>query len=186
MNQVVVLLGSNINKERNLPAAVRLLRRLCRVVALSPVYETVPMGLRAQPNFFNVAVLVETQLDPLKFKNQVLSTIETRLHRVRTNDKNAPRTIDADIVLFNDAVMAWANSRRLPDPDLQKFPHVAVPVADLLPDRTHPESGELLPELAARLLAELTAQNKDRPVMWPRPDMDQTLNNSPDMQDKIL
>ncbi len=176
MKQIVVLLGSNIEKERNLPAAVQLLRRLSRVTALSPVYETAPVGLREQPTFFNVAALVETELQPADFRAQVLSTIETRLHRVRTADKNAPRTIDADIILCNDVVGEWADGRRLPDPDLQNFPHVAVPIADLLPHAAHPETGEPLPALAGRLLAESIAQNEGRPVLWPRPDIDGILD----------
>jgi 2-amino-4-hydroxy-6-hydroxymethyldihydropteridine diphosphokinase len=175
MNQVVVLFGSNIDKERNLPAAVQLLREFCRVVALSPVYETAPVGLRQQPNFLNVAALVKTDLGPEDLKAQVLSIIETRLHRVRTTDKNAPRTIDADIILFNDTVQEWVSDRQLPDPDLEEFPHVAVPVADLLPHAAHPATGEPLPALAKRLMAAATAQNEDRPMLWPRPDMDEIL-----------
>ena len=81
---------------------------------------------------------------------------------MRQADKNAPRTIDADIVLFNDAVFAYdggdGRSRPLPDPDLQKFPHVAVPVADLLPDLPHPETGEPLGALAKRLLADVVRE----------------------------
>ena len=172
MNQIVIMLGSNIEKERNLPAGVQLLRQLCRVIAVSPVYETVPVGLREQPNFFNMAAIIESDLDPAGVKEQVLAVIESRLNRVRRKDKNAPRTFDADIILFNNEVIDWTENRHLPDPDLLKFPHIAVPVADLLPHQQHPETGERLTALASRLLAKANAQNDGRPVLWPRPDID--------------
>ncbi|MCB9008140.1 MAG: 2-amino-4-hydroxy-6-hydroxymethyldihydropteridine diphosphokinase [Ardenticatenaceae bacterium] len=159
LNQVVIALGSNIEKEQNLPRAIELLREMCEVTAVSPIYETEPVGLRNQPNFWNTAVLLQTDLTASQIKQQIIGTIETKLKRVRQTDKNAPRTIDADIVLFNDAVFEYdggdGRSRPIPDPDLAKFPHVAVPVADLLPDFPHPQTGEPLGELAQRLLAEV-------------------------------
>lgn len=158
MNQVVIALGSNIEKEQNLPQAIALLREMCVVTAVSPIYETEPVGLLNQPRFWNAAVLIETDLSASEIKQQIIGPIETKLKRVRQADKNAPRTIDADIVLFNDAVFEYdggdGRSRAIPDPDLRRFAHVAVPVADLLPDFPHPETGELLRELAKRVLEE--------------------------------
>lgn len=158
-NQVVIALGSNIEKERNLPLAIELLREMCVVTAVSPIYETEPVGLLNQPRFWNTAVLIQTDLTASEIKQQIIGPIEMKLKRVRQADKNAPRTIDADIVLFNDAVFDYdggdGRSRPIPDPDLSKFAHVTVPVADLLPDFPHPETGELLGALAKRLLAEV-------------------------------
>lgn len=138
-------MGSNIEKEQNLPRAIELLREMCEVTAVSPIYETEPVGLLNQPNFWNTAVLIQTDLTASQIKQQLIGPIETQLKRVRQADKNAPRTIDADIVLFNDAVFEYDGGdgrfRLIPDPDLAKFPHVAVPVADLLPDFLHPQTG---------------------------------------------
>jgi 2-amino-4-hydroxy-6-hydroxymethyldihydropteridine diphosphokinase len=67
LNRVLVSLGSNIDKEQNLPAAVQLLSRLCHIVAVSSAYETVPVGLEDQPTFLNAAVLVETDLEAAQF-----------------------------------------------------------------------------------------------------------------------
>ena len=173
MNRIVIALGSNIDKERNMPAAVALLRQRVNVVGVSPVYETVPIGLRDQPNFFNAAVLVETVKDAATLKDEVLEWLETRLHRERQADKNAPRTIDADIVLFNEAVLDYAASdgrlRHLPDPDLLHFAHIAVPVADLLPHARHPETGEPLRAIADRLLEAATVNGV--PPLWFRTDI---------------
>jgi 2-amino-4-hydroxy-6-hydroxymethyldihydropteridine diphosphokinase len=150
-NCVYILLGSNIEKERNLPEAVRLLVSFDRVVAVSSVYETAPVGLEDQPHFLNAAVQIETELPATEFRQQVLAEVERRLGRVRTADKNAPRTIDADLILFNDEVFDLDDTHHIPDPELLEFPHIAVPIAELAPDMPHPETGERLNFLAAKL-----------------------------------
>ncbi|RMG98582.1 MAG: 2-amino-4-hydroxy-6-hydroxymethyldihydropteridine diphosphokinase [Chloroflexi bacterium] len=169
MNQVFVLLGSNIDKEKNLPTAVSLLRQSCTVTAVSSVYETIPVGLRHQPNFWNTAVLLATPLDAPTLHQTILRPLEQQLNRVRTYDKNAPRTIDADIILFNNDVFDF-DHHHIPDPDLLRFPHVAVPIAELAPQMPHPETREPLAKIAQRLLAELTAR-EGQPVVWKRPDV---------------
>ena len=150
-NCAYILLGSNIDKEHNLPEAVRLLASFDHVVAVSSVYETAPVGLEDQPHFFNAAVQVQTDLTAAAFRRQVLAKIEHILGRVRTEDKNAPRTIDADMILFNDEVFELDETHHIPDPELRQFPHVAVPIAELAPDLIHPESGERLAYMAAQL-----------------------------------
>jgi len=165
-NKIIISIGSNIDKEINLPLAVQLLAQKCNLIAASPIYETIPVGLINQGNFFNAAVLVETDLDPRQFKQQVLIPIEQELNRPRTAEKNAPRTIDLDISLVNDEIRDIDQKHHLPDPDILKFPHVAVPIADLLPDMPHPETAEPLSAIAARLMA-----NTAEDVLWERPDI---------------
>lgn len=171
MPQVIIALGSNIDKERNLPQAVALLRQMCHVTAVAPIYESAPVGLLEQPNFWNTAVRLHTTRTPTQLKQEVIGVIETTLKRVRQADPNAPRTIDADIILYGDFVGGYdggdGRTRSLPDPDLLKFPHVAVPVADLLPDGRHPITGERLSDLAARLMVEAEEKTGARPL-WKR------------------
>jgi 2-amino-4-hydroxy-6-hydroxymethyldihydropteridine diphosphokinase len=170
MNRVFVLVGSNINKEMNLPEAVRLLGQRCRIVAHSSVYESIPVGLTEQPNFLNAALIIETPLSADELKAGSLSEIERRLKRVRQPDKNAPRTIDLDIVLFNDEVLDYPGSdgrlRHIPDPDLLRFPHAIVPVAELAPDLPHPETDETLQTIAQRLMS--ATQHR---TVWKRTDI---------------
>jgi 2-amino-4-hydroxy-6-hydroxymethyldihydropteridine diphosphokinase len=172
-NKIIISIGSNIDKEINLPLAVQLLAAQCDLIGASAVYETIPVGLINQANFFNAAVLVETALDAAQFKQSVLIPIEEQLNRVRSDNKNAPRTIDLDISLFNDEIKDIDQKHRVPDPDLLKFPHVAVPIADIVPDMMHPETAEPLKSIASRLL-----QKTDQAVMWPRPDI-QLIAQSP-------
>jgi 2-amino-4-hydroxy-6-hydroxymethyldihydropteridine diphosphokinase len=150
MHRAVVLLGSNVDRERALPQAVALLAARVRLQALSSVYETDPVGRPEQPPFFNAAAVVETDLDPATFRRDVLAPIEAQLGRRRTSDKWAPRTIDLDLVLWDDEV-GEVEGRPVPHPELLTRAHVAVPVAELLPDVAHPVTGERLAEIARRL-----------------------------------
>jgi 2-amino-4-hydroxy-6-hydroxymethyldihydropteridine diphosphokinase len=150
VNRAFLLLGSNINPQHNLREAVHRLATRCRLLVVSPVYESLPVGTTNQPNFLNAAVLIETRHTAEELKAEVLQRIEQELGRVRTKDKNAPRTIDLDIVLFNDEVLDLGY-RHIPDPDILRFAHMARPLADLAPQYCHPETGQTLAEIAERL-----------------------------------
>ena len=136
------------------------------------VYESAAIDRPEQPNFFNAAVRLLTLLSPVELKDGPLAAIERRLGRVRGTDKYAPRPIDLDIVLYDDAILDYTpadgRARHIPEPDLRRFAHCALPVAELRPHGTHPETGEPLPQLAARLVAQLDAAARPRP----RPDID--------------
>lgn len=161
-NRVFVALGSNIEPERNIREAIRLLASRCRLLAVSPVYQTKPVGKTDQADFLNAAALIETELGSAELKAQVLQEIERALGRVRSADKNAPRTIDLDITLFNDEVFDLVH-RHIPDPELLLYAHVAVPIADLAPEYVHPESGQTLREIAGRI---------SKVGLVPRPDIE--------------
>ena len=150
MERVFIAMGSNIEAERNLRQAVHLLAGRCRLLAVSPVYETLPVGTTDQPNFLNAAALIETDLSPAALKSQVLQPIERHLGRRRSADKNAPRTIDLDISLYGQRVTE-VGDRHIPDPEILCYPHLARPLADLSPDFVHPVTGETLGEIALRL-----------------------------------
>jgi 2-amino-4-hydroxy-6-hydroxymethyldihydropteridine diphosphokinase len=164
MERVFIALGSNINSEYNLREAVRRLSLRCRLLAISPVYETAPVGKTDQPHFLNAAALIETGLTAAELKTQVLQVIEQELGRVRTGDKNAPRTIDLDIALFGDQVLD-VGPRHIPDPDISTYPHIAVPLADLSPQQRHPETGQTLQEIAQGLPASGLLRRPDV-VLW--------------------
>ena len=177
---VAVILGSNIDREHNLPAAVRLLSEATNVIGVSTVYETIAVGSHQQPNYFNAVVLLETELTPAELKDGLLTRVEQQLGRRRTADKYAPRTIDLDIVLYGDMdsdyivvgdyIPSDGRPHHIPDPDLLRYLHSAVPVAELLPELKHPETGESLHSIAARLLAKASAGGEE-PIR-PRPDID--------------
>src|SRR5262245_6802895 len=118
LHRAYLALGSNIEPEANLPAAVRELSRYGTILAASRVWETAPVGFREQANFLNAAVLMETSLNAMQIRTEVIPAIEQKLKRVRDpHNVNAPRTIDIDLTLF-DRDELQVGSRKIPDPDL--------------------------------------------------------------------
>ncbi len=150
MTWVYLLLGSNVEPERHLPAAVDLLRSH-GLVAVSAVYETAPVGTDHPAPFLNAAALIMTDLTPEAVKHDVCGGIERALGRVRDpQDKFAPRTIDLDIGLWEDAVFEVAGAS-VPDPDILRYLHAARPLADLAPVLVHPVDGRPLATVARDL-----------------------------------
>ena len=151
-HHVFILLGSNIERHRNIPAAVDRLRShpWLHVLDISSVYESRAVGGDGeQPPFANAAVAVQTPLSPQALR-QSLREIEAEMGRVRTEDKYAPRPIDLDIVLYDNLVVE-IDGMRLPDPDIQVYAHVAVPLAEIAPDLLHPTTQQPLSIISERL-----------------------------------
>ncbi len=136
-----LILGSNIEPEANIRRALQLLGERVEIGAVSSVWETQSVGYDG-PNFLNLAVQVHTALDAERLKHDVLREIEMRLGRVRVANKNAPRTIDLDILLHDGQVV---------DEAIWRQAYLAVPLAELLPGLTN-ERGERL-ELVAQALS---------------------------------
>ncbi len=156
-------LGSNIRPRANLRAALRMLRKACRVERCSPVYRTLARGDSDQPDFLNMALRARTSHDPACFHATVIQTIERQLgrHRVPGN-RNAARTIDIDIALWNQASLEFGEPpRQVPDPDILRFAHVSRPLAALDPDYRHPLTGQSLREIAEGLGTAGTQQLKE-------------------------
>ena len=102
--------------------------------------------------FLNAAIEVRCDLTPRELKYEVLRSVERELGRVRTANRNAPRTIDLDISLVGQQVFEdRVAGMEIPDPEILTQAHVAIPLADLAPERLHPITGERLREIAARL-----------------------------------
>jgi GTP cyclohydrolase I len=139
----IISLGSNIEKERHLPEAIRLLRRNRRIDVrkVSRFFESAPVGgPDGAPDFFNAALVACTDLDPQELREE-LRHIEEVLGRVRTDDRNAPRTIDLDLVYYGDLVAKYEDWQ-LPDPAANTAPHVAIPIADVAPLWIDPVTGQ--------------------------------------------
>lgn len=138
LHRAILSLGSNIHAESNLPAAMRLLRQAGQVLAVSSVWESESVGF-AGPNFLNACALVTTSLQPAQFKEQIIRPIEDSLGRVRSAEKNAPRTIDIDLLLFDDQPL---------NTDFWAYAFVVVPLAELLPGFLHPGMQQPLGKVA--------------------------------------
>lgn len=162
---VLLTLGSNIDPEHHLPAALDELEARLGIEAVSSFYEAEPVGSPGSPRFLNAAVRLRTAQPPLALKFDVLRPLERHLGRVRTDDPNAPRTIDIDIAVVEDLVLD-RRDLRLPDPDIARRAHLAFPLADVAPDFRHPTEGRTLAEIAAGFGAKSGVARRDD-VRWP-------------------
>jgi len=145
--RAAISLGSNIEPEQNLIAAVRELGRASSILKASNVWESAPVSFLDQANFLNAAVLVETNLSAEALTKESLKPIESKLGRVRDpNNINAPRTIDLDLSIY-----LKPGDSTLFEQDLLTRDFVAVPLAEILPDWVHPQTGQTLSEIAAHL-----------------------------------
>lgn len=149
---VYLSLGSNLQRERCYPLAVKKLAGLGEVAAVSPVYETEPVGMEAGAGrFFNGAVLLLTELDPDDLKEGLLE-LEKALGRVHLpGEVWLSRPVDVDIALWGDTVGSILG-RPIPDPGILEYVHVALPLSDLAPDFIHPVDGRSLTEIARGLM----------------------------------
>ncbi|MGB8984609.1 MAG: 2-amino-4-hydroxy-6-hydroxymethyldihydropteridine diphosphokinase [Anaerolineales bacterium] len=141
MHQVYLSLGSNIQPRLNLPRAIELLNAYGEIREVSQAWESVAVGSDG-PNFLNACVLLATPLSQSEVKEKAIQSIEAELGRKRSADKNAPRTIDIDIVLFDD---------QLCDAKYCSQAFVIVPLAEIHPEYQNPPTQEKIIETAARL-----------------------------------
>lgn len=146
--EAFIAVGSNIDPEENILRALELLHRQVRVKAASTFYRTRPIERPRQADFRNGILLIETPTPAAELKIEILRFIESELGRVRMADKYAARVIDLDVILYGRMVQD-SEILKLPDPSIRKRAFVAVPLAELSPELTLPDTGESVVSLAA-------------------------------------
>lgn len=154
-HRVFIAIGSNLgDREKNILDAINyLIEAGLDVKKVSSIIETEPYGYTDQEPFLNCAVEAYTNLSPQELLLLLLD-IEKHLHRVRTV-KWGPRTIDLDIIFFDDLVINEPNLT-IPHPDMQNRVFVLEPIAEIEPDFVHP----VLKKTVKELLSELKGGNK--------------------------
>lgn len=120
--KVIIGVGSNIESEMNILRAEEFLRERFKFFRKSSFIKTAPLGYTDQDDFLNGAFEIETEL-PVEELNIALKEIENQLGRVRTDNKNGPRTIDLDIAVYNGEIV---------DPDYYKRDFLKKSVEELL------------------------------------------------------
>ena len=150
MERVYVGLGANLgDREATIRRALQLLDsdEDVRVVAVSTLRETEPVGLVDQPRFVNGAALLETELSPREVLDRLLR-VERALGRTREGPRWGPRTIDLDL-LVHDSAIVDEPGLRVPHPRLAERRFVLEPLAELDPELVVPGLGPVATLLAS-------------------------------------
>jgi len=137
MAHVYVSIGSNIDRERNIAAALRELSAAYRELEQSSVYESDAVGFDSAP-FYNLVVGFSTDESPRVIQDS-LHAIENRHGRMRTTDLSA-RTLDLDLLLYDDLVLS-AGKLVLPRGDIERYAFVLAPLAEIAGTSHHPVTG---------------------------------------------
>ena len=157
----IVVIGSNIEKERNLPEAIRMLRRASHITVerVSRFYESPSVGgPEGAPDFFNAAAYICTELQPIELR-EALRSIEAELGRNPFDLTAYSLIFFPDVAYFGDLELdidGWV----LPDPMAGTAAHVATPIAEVAPDWIHPSDGRTALEIAEQI-----GTGEVRPVM---------------------
>jgi len=128
-------LGSNINAQRNIRTAIATLRGEFDQLLLSPAYASTAVGFDGD-DFINLVARVETPRTPMALRGY-LRDLEDDFGRRRDVPKYSDRTLDIDILLYDDLVLI-SPVLEIPRAEILSFAHVLKPLADLDPDLVHP------------------------------------------------
>ncbi|MBN2104677.1 2-amino-4-hydroxy-6-hydroxymethyldihydropteridine diphosphokinase [bacterium] len=127
-HRVIIAIGSNIHPEIYVPKALQIISKKHRLISQSQFVLTKPVGYPDQNDFLNGAVQIETRLSR-KELNQWLKKVEKQLDRKPATNKNGPRTIDLDIVVWNGKIV---------DRDVYKRSFIKNAVSELDPGIFNP------------------------------------------------
>lgn len=145
-------LGSNLDPEVHLASAARALRERFPGARFSPVYRVPAVGFEG-PDFLNAGALIASDLEPVAL-DAWLHALEDAHGRRRDVPRFSSRTLDVDLVFFDDRVMRGPGNLRVPRPELEHA-FVLKPLADLAPEFVDPVSGQTLARLWAARQAPL-------------------------------
>lgn len=144
MARVYLSLGSNVEPQRYLVAAIDELRARFGELAVSPAYRSKSVGFDGA-DFVNLAVGLDTDLSP-EALNEWLHALEDRHGRRRDVPRYSDRTLDVDIVLYDDLVRQGDGHLDIPRKEL-RHAFVLKPIADIAPQLSHPVTGQTMQAL---------------------------------------
>ncbi|MDO6704908.1 2-amino-4-hydroxy-6-hydroxymethyldihydropteridine diphosphokinase [Photobacterium sp. 1_MG-2023] len=143
MTEVYISIGSNLDREYSVRAAIAELKQLGAEFRLSQIFEAEPVGFDG-PSFLNCVVAFKTQLSPDALQAQ-LKTLERQYGRLPDAPKHQSRTLDLDLLLYGDLIRTDAPV--LPRDDIYKFAFVLQPLMELCPEQVIPGDGRTVAEI---------------------------------------
>jgi 2-amino-4-hydroxy-6-hydroxymethyldihydropteridine diphosphokinase len=144
MNTAYLGLGSNVDAKRHIKIAVHALIRAFSDAEISPIYQSKSVGFEGE-DFLNLVVRIQTELKPAELR-QYLRNLEASHGRNHDAPKWSDRTLDIDILLYNDLVTD-SGSLKLPRAEIVHFAHVLKPLVDIAPDLLHPTEKKTFTQL---------------------------------------
>jgi 2-amino-4-hydroxy-6-hydroxymethyldihydropteridine diphosphokinase len=150
LHRAYLSLGSNIQPAIHLVKAIELLQKYGKIERISNAWESESVGAPG-PNYLNACVLLATPLEQSALKEQALLPIERDLGRQRSTDKFAPRTIDIDIVIFDNQPC---------DSKYWEQAFVVVPLAEIHPHYQNPLTQEAILKTATRLRQQIWLETR--------------------------
>lgn len=148
MTRVYAGLGSNVNKEKNIPTGLNKLASYFSPLIISMVYESEPFGFDGD-NFYNLVVGFDTDLPVLEVV-RIFKSIESSSGRKpssqNVSSKTISHTLDIDLLLFGDLIR-HDNQIDVPRNDIKKHSFVICPLAEIAGDFKHPETGSSLTDI---------------------------------------
>ena len=138
MATVYVSIGSNIDREHNVASAVAALEKNFGSLRQSRTWETQAVGFEGNP-FYNLVVSFETELSPRQVADR-LNEIEDAHGRDRSSGSCSSRTLDLDLLLYDDLVLD-EEGLHLPRREILQYAFVLKPLAEIAGDMKHPVTG---------------------------------------------
>ena len=135
MASLYLSIGSNIEPEAHFQQCATALQQAFSYTVWSPVYRSTAVGMDAD-DFLNAVVSAQTNLS-IELTVEQLKKIEIEHGRVRSENKFSSRTLDVDLLLYNEVVLD-TEFITLPRPELTTEAYVLKPLADLIPNGVHP------------------------------------------------
>lgn len=146
MTAIYLSLGSNVDRHKNITAALDTLATLFGALQISSVYESKSVGFDGS-NFFNLVVGASTELSIAEL-SETLKRIEDENGRKRNGPKFSPRTLDIDILTYGDFV-GNESGIELPRAEITKNAFVLLPLAEIAAEVLHPQLQKSYRELWA-------------------------------------
>jgi 2-amino-4-hydroxy-6-hydroxymethyldihydropteridine diphosphokinase len=163
---IILSIGTNIgDREQNIENAIVALGEIGKVTAISPIYTSEPWGFESENGFYNIALILESDLSPLDLLRET-QRIEKELGRTaKTTTEYADRVIDIDIIDYDNQIIDYrvesadnSSLLTLPHPLMHLRNFVLYPLADIAPEWVHP--------ILKLTTLELKAKSEDKSIPY--------------------
>lgn len=163
---IILSIGTNIgDRERNIENAIVALGEIGKVTSVSPIYTSEPWGFESENGFYNIALILESELSPLDLLRET-QRIEKKLGRTaKTTTEYADRVIDIDIIDYDNQIIEYrvqstdnSSLLTLPHPLMHLRNFVLYPLADIAPEWVHP--------ILKLTTLELKAKSEDKSIPY--------------------